>query len=279
MGGDRQRAKVVEGSSGWIIVNQEDCNMSCSESGSDDIPLGAQGDLASRTLVLESKRFYLDVKENQRGRFIKIAEISADGRKNQILMTFSTAGVFSQNLLKFIEFYEDIGDLDPDNLKQGELRSEVMNKNDKKYHMDLKENARGRFLKVSETFSARNFRSQVFIPAEAMEELQQHLSELIDEHDDGIEDSGEDSYHERGDGGKGFSGRGGHAGGRGGREDSKQVRIENKNFYFDVKTNAQGCYMSISEVNGSHRNSILIPQSGWHAFRAALDDTVATNDF
>ena len=76
-----------------------DCNMSCSESGSDDMPLGAQvtikpkivffyiwtisykGDLASRTLVLESKRFYLDVKENQRGRFIKIAEISADGRK------------------------------------------------------------------------------------------------------------------------------------------------------------------------------------------------------
>ena len=64
-------------------------------------------------------------------------------------MTFSTAGVFSQNLLKFIEFYEDIGDLDPDNLKQGELKSEVMYKDDKKYHMDLKENARGRFLKVN----------------------------------------------------------------------------------------------------------------------------------
>ena len=63
-------------------------------------------------------------------------------------MTFSTAGIFSQNLQKFIEFYEDIGDLDPDNLKQGELRSEVMYKDDKKYHMDLKENARGRFLKV-----------------------------------------------------------------------------------------------------------------------------------
>ena len=46
--------------------------------------LSLQGDLASRNLVLESKRFYLDVKENQRGRFIKIAEISADGRKNQV---------------------------------------------------------------------------------------------------------------------------------------------------------------------------------------------------
>ena len=52
------------------------------------------GDLASRTLVLESKRFYLDVKENTRGRFIKIAEISADGRKNQILMTLPTAGIY-----------------------------------------------------------------------------------------------------------------------------------------------------------------------------------------
>ena len=84
-----------------------------------------QGDLASRTLVLESKRFYLDVKENQRGRFIKIAEISADGRKNQILMTFSTAALFSQNLVAFIDFYKDLEKVDPDNLKQGELKSEV----------------------------------------------------------------------------------------------------------------------------------------------------------
>ena len=83
------------------------------------------GDLASRTLVLESKRFYLDVKENQRRRFIKIAEISADGRKNQILMTFSTAALFSQNLVAFIDFYKDLEKVDPDNLKQGELKSEV----------------------------------------------------------------------------------------------------------------------------------------------------------
>ena len=92
-------------------MEHEDCEMSCSESGSDDVPLGAQvsprtrtsnhsylvtrhyvlrmqGDLASRTLVLESKRFYLDVKENQRGRFIKIAEISADGRKVRLSLFF-----------------------------------------------------------------------------------------------------------------------------------------------------------------------------------------------
>merc|ERR1711983_655546 len=117
--------------------------MSSSDSGSDDMPVGAQGDLASRTLVLESKRFYLDVRENTRGRFIKIAEISADGRKNQILMTLPTAAQFRQHLVAMIDFYEELEPVDPDHLVQGELRSEVMFKEDKKYHVDLKENARG----------------------------------------------------------------------------------------------------------------------------------------
>ena len=37
-----------------------------------------------------------------------------------------------------IEFYEELEPVDPDNLVQGELRSEVMFKEDKKYHVDLK---------------------------------------------------------------------------------------------------------------------------------------------
>ena len=230
-----------------------------------------QGNLASRTMVLDTKKFHLDVTENQRGRFLKIVEVSNEGRKNQILMTFPAAKMFNNKLDKFIDTFNQLDGVNPNNLKQGELLAEVMNRDEKKYHMDLKENARGRFLKVSETFSSRNFRSQVFIPAEGMEELQNHLVELIEQFDDGI-DSG-DSYNESSGGGGGNS-----YGTRGGREDSKQVRIENKNFYFDVKSNAQGCYMAISEVNGSHRNSILIPQSGWQAFKAALDDTVRDND-
>lgn len=224
--------------------------MSGSESGSEDIPLGTQGDLASRTLVLESKRFYLDVKENQRGRFIKIAEISADGRKNQILMTFSTAAVFSHNLLDFVDFYNDLGDLNPGNLQQGELKSEVMYKDDKKYHMDLKENARGRFLKVSETFTRGYSRFQVFIPADGMAEFQQNLGELIEEYDNG---DAEEALN---------------------APQNKHLRIENKNFYFDIKRNQQGRYMSISEVKGNFRNAILIPESGWESFRNVLDEYV-----
>jgi len=224
--------------------------MSASESGSDEGFLGAQGDLASRTLVLESKRFYLDVKENQRGRFLKIAEISADGRKNQILMTFSTAALFSQNLIAFVDYYKDLEEIDPNNLKQGELKSEVLFKDDKKYHMDLKENARGRFLKVSETFTRGYSRFQVFIPAEGMCEFQQNLGELIDEYDTGDAEEALAAPQNR------------------------HLRVENKNFYFDIKRNEQGRYMTISEVKGNFRNSILVPEVGWESFRDVLDQYV-----
>ena len=39
-----------------------------------------------------------------------------------------------------IEFYEELEPVNPDHLVQGELRSEVMFKEDKKYHVDLKVN-------------------------------------------------------------------------------------------------------------------------------------------
>ena len=55
---------------------------------------------------------------------------------------------------------------------------------------------------------------------------------------------------------------------------NKHLRIENKNFYFDIKRNQQGRYMSISEVKGNYRNSILVPECGWENFRDVLDEYV-----
>ena len=92
--------------------------MSGSETGSEDqggrggrggAASGGGGDLASRTLVLENKRFYLDVKENKRGKFIKVAEISADGRRSQIFLALSTAAEFRDQLSAFSDFYSSLG--------------------------------------------------------------------------------------------------------------------------------------------------------------------------
>jgi len=231
-----------------------------------------QGDLATRSLILENKKFYLDVKENQRGRFIKIAEMSTEGRKNQIMMTVSAAAIFRKKLVHFIDFYHDLEKLDPENLTQGELKSEVMlrlQEDNKKYYMDLNENARGRFLKVSEITQDSNrgySRFLVFIPADGMAEFEHNLGELIDEFGNGEfgnEESKPRGFGAREDAEDAFN-----------APENKHLKIENKNFYFDVKQNNQGRYMSISEVRGNFRDSLLVPESGWESFREALDDYV-----
>ena len=57
-------------------------------------------------------------------------------------------------------------------------------------------------------------------------------------------------------------------------DQEEQLRVENKNFYFDIKTNQQGTYMSVSEVQGNFRNTISIPESGWKEFSNVLGDYV-----
>ena len=52
--------------------------------------------------------------------------------------TNTISAQFRQHLVTMIEFYEELEPVDPDHLVQGELRSEVMFKEDKKYHVDLK---------------------------------------------------------------------------------------------------------------------------------------------
>lgn len=37
---------------------------------------GGEQELATKMLQIQHKRFYLDVKQNRRGRFIKVAEVS-----------------------------------------------------------------------------------------------------------------------------------------------------------------------------------------------------------
>lgn len=40
-------------------------------------------ELDSKTILIQNKRFYLDVKENERGRFLKIAEVTPVVRRGK----------------------------------------------------------------------------------------------------------------------------------------------------------------------------------------------------
>ncbi|XP_037945888.1 transcriptional activator protein Pur-beta [Teleopsis dalmanni] len=206
-------------------------------------------ELATKMLQIQSKRFYLDVKQNRRGRFIKVAEIGADGRRSQVYLALSTAAEFRDHLSTFSDYYASLGPPNPDNLPEdGKLKSEMMIKDNRRYYLDLKENARGRFLRVSQTITRGGPRSQIAIPAQGMIEFRDSLTDLLEEF--GTNDGG-------------F---------KGDLPEERHMKVDNKNFYFDIGQNNRGVYMRISEVKSNFRTAITVPEKCWIRFRDIFSD-------
>lgn len=53
--------------------------------------------------------------------------------------------------------------------------------------------------------------------------------------------------------------------------DSQRLQIERKIFFLDLKENASGRFLRITEEVGSRRDSIIVPATGLEAFRSAID--------
>ncbi|CAG4981014.1 unnamed protein product [Colias eurytheme] len=206
-------------------------------------------ELATKMLQIQSKRFYLDVKQNRRGRFIKVAEIGADGRRSQIFLAMSTAAEFRDHLSRFSDYYSSLGPPNTDNVPDdGKLKSEMMLKDNRRYYLDLKENSRGRFLRVSQTITRGGPRSQIALPAQGMIEFRDALTDLLD--DFGTDDGG---Y-------------------KGELPEGRHLRVDNKNFYFDIGQNNRGIYMKVSEVKSNFRTAITVPEKCWSRFRDIMAD-------
>ncbi|XP_068153250.1 transcriptional regulator protein Pur-beta isoform X3 [Drosophila tropicalis] len=236
--GSKYNASTMEGSS-----NRNDFD-STGKAGS-----AVEQELATKMLQIQSKRFYLDVKQNRRGRFIKVAEIGADGRRSQIYLALSTAAEFRDHLSSFSDYYASLGPPNTDNLPEdGKLKSEMMIKDNRRYYLDLKENARGRFLRVSQTITRGGPRSQIALPAQGMIEFRDALTDLLEEF--GSNDGG-------------FKGE---------LPEERHMKVDNKNFYFDIGQNNRGVYMRISEVKNNFRTSITIPEKCWTRFRDIFND-------
>ncbi|XP_025088587.1 transcriptional activator protein Pur-beta-like isoform X13 [Pomacea canaliculata] len=220
-------------------------------------------ELATRTLHIQSKRFYLDVKQNRRGRFIKVAEVGAGGKKSRLLLAMSSAAEFRDYLTDFTEHYASLGPTNTESPPEdGKLKSETIVKDNRRYYLDLKENQRGRFLRVtmvvcseqvSQTIPRGGPRSQIAIPAQGMIEFRDALTELLDEF--GTDDQGMDEPQNE-------------------LPESRSMRVENKMFYFDVGSNRRGVYLRVSEVRNNFRTAVTIPERSWARFRDVLSEFV-----
>ncbi|PKI71549.1 hypothetical protein CRG98_008066 [Punica granatum] len=224
---------------------------------------GNDVELMCKTLQVEHKLFYFDLKENPRGRYLKISE-KTSATRSTIIVPFSGISWFL-DLFNYYIFYFDVG-----------------------------ENRRGRFLKVSEASVNRN-RSTIIVPAgsardEGWAAFRNILAEINEANRLFImpnQQNSEPSERIVGlsdDVGAGFIS--GHNSQPSPASDlnvdrgvelpaqdeignvgvSKVIRVDQKKFFFDLGSNNRGHFLRISEVAGSDRSSIILPLSGLKQF-------------
>ncbi|KAM9794345.1 transcriptional activator protein Pur-beta [Syngnathus typhle] len=239
-------------------------------------------ELASKRLDIQNKRFYLDVKQNSKGRFIKIAEVGAGGSKSRLTLSLSVAAEVRDYLGDFIEHYAQLGPSSPEQIAQaaaGEdggprraLKSEFLVRENRKYYLDLKENQRGRFLRIRQTVNrgpgfgmgggggpvgGMLSGQTIALPAQGLIEFRDALAKLIDDY------GGDDDELACGAGGMA-------AGGFGELPEGTSIMVDSKRFFFDVGSNKYGVFLRVSEVKPSYRNSITVPFKAWAKFGGAF---------
>ncbi|XP_043915401.1 purine-rich element-binding protein gamma [Protopterus annectens] len=246
-------------------------------------------ELATKRVDIQKKRFYLDVKQSSRGRFLKIAEVwigrgrHDNIRKSKLTLSMTVAAELRDCLGDFIEHYAHLGlrsshgqEQDPRRRHQqtspsgsggseepslGVLKSEYIERDNRKYYLDLKENQRGRFLRIRQTLTrgpgmigyfGHNLSQEqtIVLPAQGMIEFRDALVQLVEDYGDGdTEERHIVSQEESPDLPEGTS-----------------FRVDNKRFYFDVGSNRYGIFLKVSEVRPPYRNTITIPYKVWSRF-------------
>jgi len=284
-------AKDVLNVSGRSTGEDSNCSSGSSESDVDSRQRqGPRGEdqISSRSLTIQGKRFYVDVKENHRGRFFKIAEVLPDGSKSRVSLSMTSAREFRNHLTQFNDFYasaqrvNNARKLSSSSSEGGygrnaALKSAVIYGNSdskvpvvgrRRYFLDLKENRRGKYLQVAESLSRGGLatRNRIVIPAQGMVEFRNNLSDLLREYwpsNDaslGQVDEGDLSAE-----GKEFP-------------QPKSMRVhQGKVLYFDSGVNPRGSYLRISQVTTRFRTSILLPKESLTRVHSMIGDIL--NEF
>ncbi|KAI4373734.1 hypothetical protein MLD38_011820 [Melastoma candidum] len=250
---------------------------------------GSDVELMCKTLQVEHKLFYFDLKENPRGRYLKISE-KTSATRSTIIVPFSGISWF----LDLFNYYVSADEQD--------LFSKELQLDTKVFYFDVGENRRGRFLKISEASVSRN-RSTIIVPAgNSREEGWAAFRNILAEVNEASRlfilpnqqnpESAEQLVDLSDDVGAGFiSGHNSQPSPSSelnadrsvelpGPEEignmgvSKVIRVDQKKFFFDLGSNNRGHFLRISEVAGSDRSSIILPLSGLKQFHEIVGQFV-----
>lgn len=242
---------------------------------------GSDVELLCKTLQVEHKLFYFDLKENPRGRYLKISEKTSATR--------STIIVPSNGIAWFLDLFNYYVNSDDQDVFSKELQLDT-----KVFYFDVGENRRGRFLKISEASVNRN-RSTIIVPAgsahdegwaafrnilgeineasglfilpnQQNSEAPERLVGLSDDVGAGFISSHSSQPAPAADSNVDRSSDLPQPDDIGNLGVSKVIRADQKKFFFDLGSNNRGHFLRISEVTGSDRSSIILPLSGLKQF-------------
>lgn len=232
-------------------------------------------ELASKCLLLQQKRFYLDVKQNKRGRFIKVAEVNLK-RKSRILFSMSTAAEFCDLLLLFSNYDESQDDFPSQDER---IKSERLQRDSRLYYFDLKENNRGRYLRCTQLSShGPGPRSQITIPEPNILEFRTTMLELLNEFGQDDLDLGSSNQNadqrdtQQNSSSKSPPISNSISNGNVQLPEGLTLKTDNKRYYFDINQNQSGVHMKISEVKPTLRNTVTIPEKHWIEFRDMFNE-------
>lgn len=234
-------------------------------------------ELVSKTIQIENKLFYLDLKENPRGRYLKISEKTSTSRST-IIVPFAALGWF----LDLFTYYAN---------GEEELSSKELQYDSKIFYFDVGDNNRGRFLKISEASVSRN-RSTIIIPCgiSGTEGWSAFRNVLVEIHDATqllgppatniplqnipmVPSYVPVSPPQQPPPPEGFTPQNPVApvpAAVNNQETARVIRAEQKKFFFDLGSNSRGQFLKISEVIGGDRSSIILPASAIEQFHEAL---------
>lgn len=246
-------------------------------------------ELASKCLLLAKKRFYFDVKQNSRGRFIKIAEVGISGKKSRIVFSIAMAIEFCELLLSFSNFDKSQQQNDNSPNQDDGLKSERVERGNRLYYFDLKENNNGRYLRCTQLSVQRGGpRTQITIPEPNILEFRSTLLELLNEfgQEDGQQTNLTDSNagqqnstananNNARDSSKSQNNHSNNNTSQNGLlqlPESRVLNLEHKRYYFDIRQNRFGVYMKISEVKPTIRATVTIPEKSWTEFRDMFNE-------
>lgn len=246
--------------------------------------------LATKILQVQNKRYYFDIKEHDYGRFLKLAETSQSRNKNRLVIPMYMVPEMEKLFEEFMKKLDDLPDFrshkggSGDNAAMNktepakEHHSGLIEKGRRRYYFNLKENNRGRYLRVKaigdvpqsmpgrgRRYSNRNSRNNsgnnpraIVLPSEGILSFKEILTKLVHEFgvdvetdkvaisDKNMENNTENDKHPK--------------------SSRFSCRTFRKILFLDAGENSRGTFARVTEQQRNFRESITIPSLHFKEF-------------